>query len=202
MPKRKGLKQKSLLDFVEKSSPTLPSKAKSPSPTRFDPKGKGKAPAKRRVPYIASEDEEENGSEGGGSTSSDVGAIGFEPKAAAVSSTSDNESITHSPRKPASTPRKIRKRRAGSIPGSPISIDSDSPEPVGVPVFRKGGATVGKRKHAALQDSSEEENDDIQPRRRKLVKGVRPPTPEEDSADLLEEVDSNSECYILYSMSN
>ncbi|KAI0093919.1 hypothetical protein BDY19DRAFT_1045155 [Irpex rosettiformis] len=193
MPRsRKPLKQKSLLDFVEPSSPSRPARVESgPSRTRRTVKGKGKPPTVvSSSPRMSGE---ESGSKGSGTTSSDVGAIGFESKA-----TSDDEDVVQSPRRPILPPRKARKRRAKSVERSSISINSDSEgaEPVGVPVVwkKKGRPTSHKRKLTMVKDSDEEEDDDEpQPRRRKLVKGVRPPSPGENTSDLLEEVDSNTE---------
>ncbi|KAI0818744.1 hypothetical protein BC629DRAFT_1463896 [Irpex lacteus] len=190
MPKaRATLKQKTLHDFVEASSPTHRNRTEAeadPSsspvqraPRRRNAKAKGKAPLK---PKFASSpprrNDEGSGPDGGGSTSSDVGAIGFEPKVIAVSSSSDEEDLVTSPR--SLLPRRERLAIAAeSAEGSPIAIESDSdgPQHVGVPVTRnKNGSATDKRRHNAIQDT---------------VKGVRPPTPEEHDSDLLEEVDSN-----------
>ena len=101
MPKsRKPLKQKTLLEFIETSSPTRrgqvesgpPSSSPVGRPTRRKAKGKGKALAKRKIasPSLLKNDDE-SGSDGNGSTSSDVGAIGFERKVITVSSSEGSE---------------------------------------------------------------------------------------------------------------
>lgn len=97
---------------------------------------------------------------------SDVGAIHFEPEVVEIS---DED---HSPRRP-----KKRKSLVGAhaIPVRTIS-DESLEETIGVPRYRKG-----KNKNKVVLDSE----DDTRPRKRKLVKGIRPPTPEEDD-DLLE----------------
>lgn len=97
-------------------------------------------------------------------TDSDVGAIRFEPEVVEIS---DED---HSPRRP-----KRRKSLAGAhaIPTRTIS-DESLEETIGVPRHRKG-------KNKVVLDS----DDDIRPCKRKLVKGIRPPTPEEDD-DILE----------------
>lgn len=213
MPKaRATLKQKTLHDFVETSSPTHRGRTEAeaaPSsspvqraPRRRNAKAKGKAPLKPKFALSPPRrNDEGSGSDGGGSTSSDVGAIGFEPKVIAVSSSSDEEDLVTSPRRPLASQRKARNRLAESAEGSPIAIESDSdgPQHVGVPVTRnKNGSATDKRRHNAIQDSDEDEDEEPQPRRRKLVKGVRPPTPEEHDSDLLEEVDSNSELFVYH----
>lgn len=187
--------QKSLLNFFETSSPLRGQAESGPSgptksPTRIGGKAKGKMPAKgSRGAYRLQSDEDD--SEGDGSTSSDVGAIGFEPEVITVSSSSEEDAILPSPRKSARSQRKIKKRRADSEErdSAVAESDSDGPEHIGVPViWRKAGTvTVDKRKRAVIQDS---DDDELQPRRRKLVKGIRPPTPEEEN--LLDELDSDS----------
>ena len=68
--------------------------------------------------------------------------------------------------------------------------DSDK-EDIKEPIIQKG-KTV-KRKQATLTSSEDEEP---QPRRKKLIKGVRPPTPEAN--DLREEVDEHRAFNVYY----
>ncbi|KIL00117.1 hypothetical protein PAXRUDRAFT_821997 [Paxillus rubicundulus Ve08.2h10] len=106
-----------------------------------------------------------------GSEDSDVGAIHFDPE---ILDVSDED---QSPRRP--------KRRKSivvvdTVPEHELSDDSLE-ENIKVSVRWKGK----KGKAKTIYDSEE----DVQPRRRKLIKGVRPPTPEEQS--VLDEVDEN-----------
>lgn len=96
-------------------------------------------------------------------TDSDVAAIRFEPK---LVDTSDQEP---SPRRP-----KWRKSLAGAhtIPTLAAS-DNSLEETTSVPRHRKA-------KNNVVLDSE----DDTRPRKRKLIKGVRPPTPEEEDDDM------------------
>ncbi|KIJ17435.1 hypothetical protein PAXINDRAFT_10268 [Paxillus involutus ATCC 200175] len=106
-----------------------------------------------------------------GSEDSDVGAIHFEPE---IMDISDED---QSPRRPK---RKKSIVVTDTIPERELSDDSLE-ENIKMPVRWKGK----KGKAKAIHDSEE----DAQPRRRKLIKGVRPPTPQEDS--VLDEVDEN-----------
>ncbi|EKM55579.1 uncharacterized protein PHACADRAFT_256297 [Phanerochaete carnosa HHB-10118-sp] len=182
----KGLKQKSLSGYFGSSSPPRPdsasSRAKASPPSRTA-KRKRPALSKRRAPESDPPSENDNGS-----TSSDVGGIAFEPQVIVVSS--DGEDVNDSPKRPAATQRKVRKRRAESVEKLPVTVSSESEDTVGVPVNWKGKAKApnprSKRKRAVLDSDSDE---DPQPRKSKLVKGVRPPTPETGDEDLLEEVE-------------
>lgn len=183
-PKR--LKQKSLLGYLEPSSPTQPEagSSKKASPQR--------SPTKRRVASqrrVTAVDSDPPSDGKGGSSSSDVGGIGFEPQVVEVSS--DEGSAKDSPRRPTATQRRTRKRRADSAERTPVVISSESEgENIGVPVTwkHKANDTKGKRKRTVLDSDSEE----TQPRKSKLIKGVRPSTPDNDDEDLLEEVDERS----------
>lgn len=195
---RTSLKQRTLLGFFQPGSSQAAQAANAGSP-----EGKMTAPAKRtrstnkdrlgatkkcrKVLLLQSSDSEQP-DEDGGSESSDVGAIGFEETS--VSSRAEEDDNILSPKRPHVSPRKVHKMRAVSVENSSAVEGSDGePEVVGVPVFRKKkGRIVGRpsRKSTVIRSSDEEEP---RPKRRKLVKGVRPATPEED---LLDEVDSDS----------
>lgn len=186
-------KQRSLLGYFESSSPSRPEASSSKKPRlSLSPKiakRKRSAPTKRRAV------ESDPPSDDGGSTSSDVGGIAFEPQVVEISS--DEEDAEVSPKQPTATQRKTRKRRAESAERTPVIVSSDSGEErIGVPITWKGKAKAkaqdpkGKRKRAVLDSDSDE---DPQPRKSKLVKGARPPTPETDDEDLLQEVEEERE---------
>lgn len=121
------------------------------------------------------------------SDNSDVGDIRFEPD---VVESDDKEEA--SPRRPRTKKRKTRLAGSGSSEEQKTTaLDSDNEEVVGIPVTWKSRKEKGKGKRIITIDDSEEEEVE-QPRRRKLVRGIRPPTPEEDEADLLDEVDEHS----------
>ena len=185
-PKR--LKQKSLLGFFEPSSPTQPeaSSSKKAQPRKSPAAKRRAAPSQRRRAAVESDPPSDGDS---GSTSSDVGGIDFEPQIIEVSS--DEDAPEKSPRRPTATQRKTRKLRADSVERTPVVISSSGEEEnIGVPVVwkHKTADKKSKRKRTVLDSESEE----APPRKSKLVKGVRPPTPEEDDADLLQEVDERS----------
>ncbi|KAF9815309.1 hypothetical protein IEO21_04672 [Rhodonia placenta] len=120
------------------------------------------------------------------SDNSDVGDIRFEPD---VVESDDKEEA--SPRRPRTKKRKTRLAGSGSSEEQKTTaLDSDNEEVVGIPVTWKSRKEKGKGKRIITIDDSEEEEVE-QPRRRKLVRGIRPPTPEEDEADLLDEVDEH-----------
>ena len=98
-------------------------------------------------------------------TDSDVGAIRFEPEAIEIS---DED---HSPRRPKQSKSLVG---AHAIPRRTTS-DESLEETLAVPRNRKG-------KNKVVLDS----DDDARPRKRKLIKGIRPPTPEEDDNDIFE----------------
>lgn len=187
------LKQKSLLGYFEPSSPTQPAASSSPkSPVQ----SKNKSPKRRRPPQarrraVHSDSDPPSGDESG-STSSDVGGIAFEPEVVEVSS--DEKDVEESPRRPA-TQRKLRKTRAESVERAPVTVSSDDEDEdeeakIGVPpTWRDRRRDVkGKRKRAVLDSDS----DGPSPRKSKLIKGVRPPTPDAEDEDLLEELDEES----------
>lgn len=180
MPKR--LKQKSLLGFFEPSSPTQSEPGSSRNSQSQKSPTIRRAPRRRRA-AVESDPPSDGDS---GSTSSDVGGIGFEPQVIEVSS--DEDEPEKSPRRPTATQRKTRKLRADSVERTPVVIsDSGEEDNIGVPVVwkHKAADTKGKRKRTVLDSDSE----GAVPRKSKLVKGVRPPTPDENDEDLLQEVD-------------
>ncbi|KAI0721002.1 hypothetical protein C8T65DRAFT_631903 [Cerioporus squamosus] len=116
------------------------------------------------------------------SQSSDPGAIHFEREVVQVSSSEDEEG--RAPR-PSQTNRRKRLRRAHSD-------DSASPQPAPdeeQEVYVRKGKRPAKKTSAVLVLDSDEAEDAQPVKKRKLVKGERPPTPENDEADLLDEVD-------------
>ncbi|KAH9951251.1 hypothetical protein B0H21DRAFT_271900 [Amylocystis lapponica] len=122
-----------------------------------------------------------------GSQSSDAGAIQFERNSKVIDLTDEDEQP--SPRPSPAKRRNTRRTRADSDEDADV-IEISSPTPdreVLGAVSSKGSKGKGKAK-AVVDDSDEEE---VQPRRRRLVRGVRPPSPEEDEADILEEVDEH-----------
>ena len=196
----KVLKQQNLLGFFQQGSGRAP-----PSGSRSsEGEGSRTVPAKRsrqshkehgetprgsrkaaRLEYSGSEQPDQDA----GSESSDVAAIGFEETEASADSVVEEDDLVLSPKKPPASPRKVRRMRADSIEALSITEESDGePEVIGVPVFRKKGNAVAKPRRNTIVSSSDE--DRPHSKKRKLVKGVRPPTPEED---LLDEVDSDSE---------
>jgi hypothetical protein len=180
-PKR--LKQKSLLGYFEQSSPprpeTTPSRrAPQPSPTR-----------KRASVKVRAQESDPLSERESGNTSSDVGGIDFEKEVVEISSEEDDKD--DSPRRPKATQRKTRQRRVDSAEGTPdMSSSADEEKEIGVPVTWKGilKDTKGKRKRTVLDSDSE----DLPRHKPKLIKGERPPTPEEKDEDLINEVDEES----------
>ncbi|KAH0830589.1 hypothetical protein J3R83DRAFT_2044 [Lanmaoa asiatica] len=148
-------KQQTLFGFLGSSPPS--------SPSDLFPKSPSPGPSKRKrtgkisSPLSSYSDKAQD-------TDSDVGAIHFEPE---VIDISDED---HSPRRP-----KKRKSLVGAhaIPIRTVS-DESLEETIRVPQYRRG-------KNKVVLDSE----DDTRPRKRKLIKGIRPPTPEEDD-DILE----------------
>ncbi|CCM02373.1 uncharacterized protein FIBRA_04468 [Fibroporia radiculosa] len=117
------------------------------------------------------------------SQSSDTGAIHFEQQVTEISS--DEDSQKQSPRRPVSKKRKVTARRADSDDEDVAPVASEE-EVKGIPVVWKARKTGVKRSQVVVSDSSEEQGS--KHRRRKFVKGIRPPSPEEN---LLNEVDED-----------
>lgn len=192
-PKR--LEQKSLDTFFSRSS----SPAASISPTVSPPRPKVVTHAKRattttvrkrgKAQRIPSDNEGIPSGEDDGSSSSDPSKIRFERQVITVSS-SDEEIALSSPRVPTRSQAKKRKQLTGSGEDDDngiVTVSSSDEDHIGVPVRWKGKATQTKRSRQVVDSDEEEE---LPARRRKLVKGIRPPTPEEE--DILAEVDENS----------
>lgn len=166
----KKMKQAYLHDFLYPSSPPPIS---PPTPKKRLVKRKHKV-----IPLDsdASEDLEQD---------SDVGAIKFEPEVISVDASDEDDD---SPRRPSST-RRFKKSLVITDNQPDVASSDDSMEDrIGIPTVWRG-SKKGKRKRNAMADS----DDDSQPRRRKLVKGARPPSPE---GDVIDEVDEN---YIIES---
>ena len=123
-----------------------------------------------------------------GSQSSDAGAIHFEPRVLTISSSEDEGDLP--PRPTFSSRGKKRTKRAHSIESA------SAPSSVGEKeLYVRKGKRAAKKAAAAVLDSDEEE--ELRPlKKRKLVKGERPLTPEED--DLMDEVDEHSMSFSFY----
>lgn len=151
-------------------SPARPSKRTKRRRTRNESKDTETMPGTSSVP--ANDDDD--------SQSSDAGAIHFEREVVEVSSGEDEED--RAPR-PSQASRRKRVKRAHSD-------DSVSPQPASgeeePEIYVRKGKRPAKVTSTVL-DSDEEEEPSV--KKRKLVKGERPPTPEEDAVDLLDEVD-------------
>lgn len=127
-------------------------------------------------------------SEDEGASTSDPGKIHFEPRSPSAFDTDEDETKS-SPRKPTLSQQYKRKRMVESdAEGAIVGLDSDSnDEMIGVPFVWKGKAKDTGKKRRVIQSDSDEER----PRKKKLIKGVRPPTPE---PDMMDEVDESSKC--------
>lgn len=202
--------QTSLADFLQSEAgpkrvaaraPSLEPPSSSPGAENVAPKAtltkrplttskqRGRATARR----VIESDGEQYGASG--SESSDLAAIGFVEET--DSSVPPEDEISCSPKRPSVSPRKIRRMRAGSIERGHATEDSDgAPEVVGIPVFRKKSRAkhISGKPQTQVSLLAESEDDEPPVKRRKLVRGVRPPTPEEDPLD---EVESDSQCCAL-----
>ncbi|KAG2157136.1 hypothetical protein DEU56DRAFT_763238 [Suillus clintonianus] len=159
-PSPKKMKQRTLADCLFPSSPPPSS---PPAPVK-------KRQAKRKPKIIAIDSDESDDV----AQDSDVGAIKFEPEVIDISDQDD------SPRRPTSKRRKKSLVITDNFPVAAASDDSLE-DHIGIPTRWKGNKK-GKRK--AIADS----DDESQPRKRKLVKGARPPSPE---GSVIDEVDEN-----------
>ncbi|KAG1878062.1 hypothetical protein DFJ58DRAFT_712696 [Suillus subalutaceus] len=152
------MKQRTLGDFLFPSSPAPIS---PPAP-----------PAKRKHKAIALDSDTSDDL----AQDSDVGAIKFEPEVIDVSDEGD------SPRRPST--RRLKKSLVVTDSLPDVAASDDSLEDhIGIPMRWKG-SNKGKKKRKAIADS----DDESQPRKRKLVKGARPPSPE---GSVIDEVDEN-----------
>jgi hypothetical protein len=170
-PSPKKMKQKTLGDFLLPSSPAPIS---PPAPVR-------KKQAKQKHKNIALDSDTSDDL----AQDSDVGAIKFEPEVIDVSDEDD------SPRRPST--RRLKKSLV--VTDSLLDViasDSSLEDRIGIPLRWKG-SNKGKNKRKAIADS----DDENQPRKRKLVKGARPPSPE---GNVIDEVDENGELYLRSSL--
>ncbi|KAH9901023.1 hypothetical protein C8Q73DRAFT_635928 [Cubamyces lactineus] len=179
-PKR--LAQKKLDSFFA-SSPAPSSSAHQSSPARSTRASK----QRRKKDASSSEEPNPHGrsaqivEEEDGSQSSDAGAIRFEQPVIEVTTSSDEDDVA--PRPSTSSRGKKRAQRAhsdDSVSPDPVPADEDMDDVV----FVRRGKRAMKR--SAIFESDEDED---RPRKRKLIKGERPSTPDGDGVDLLDEVD-------------
>lgn len=120
-----------------------------------------------------------------GSQSSDAGAIRFEAPVVEITSSESEKDIA--PRPSNTQKGKKRVRRAHSDESaSPVVSDAEGD---GKGVCVRKGKRSARKKAVAVLDSDEE---DVQPRRRKLIKGERPSSPVVEVVDLLDEVEEES----------
>lgn len=167
----KKMKQKTLGDFLLTSSPPPIS---PPAPVK-------KRQVKQEHKVIALDSDTCDDLE----QDSDVGAIKFEPQVIDVSDEDD------SPRRPSARRFKKSFVVTDSLPDMAASDDSLE-DHIGIPIAWKG-SKKGKRKRKAIADS----DDESQPRKRKLIKGARPPSPE---GSVIDEVDENGKHCLLSSL--
>ncbi|KAG2111588.1 uncharacterized protein F5147DRAFT_685863 [Suillus discolor] len=160
-PKR--MKQKTLGDFLFPSSPPPIS---PPAPVK-------KRQVKQKHKVIALDSDTCDDLE----QDSDVGAIKFEPQVIDVSDEDD------SPRRPSARRFKKSLVVTDSLPDVAAS-DNSLEDHIGIPIAWKGSKNGKRKKRKAIADS----DDESQPRKRKLIKGARPPSPE---GSVIDEVDEN-----------
>lgn len=160
------------------------SSASYPSPPKLGASSSRRRTRKGRAD--SSNDENERGRSR--ASSSDVAAIAFEPEVISLSDTEDE--LKQSPRRPATQRRLMKRKRADNSQDERDSGSDSLPEVISAPIVwkRKGKAKPGKQKHVVVQDSDSVE--EVVPKRRKLFRRERPPTPVE--SDLMEEVDEDS----------
>ena len=116
--------------------------------------------------------------ESASSDDSDVAGIKFEPE---IFDLSEEDS---SPRRPKANGTSPSRRIVGS------DDDEDSELNLRSMKRAKKNKKLGKRKQVIEESESEEE---VQPKKRKFMRGVRPPSPEEDDVDILDEVEEHRE---------
>ncbi|KAL1944526.1 hypothetical protein VTO73DRAFT_2956 [Trametes versicolor] len=179
-PKKRG---QSKLDTFFPSSPTHSTGATQHS----SPVRPTRTRKRRRVGKDSSEEDNVPGPSGiveedEGSQSSDAGAIRFEVPVVEITSSESEKDVA--PRPSNTQKGKKRVRRAHSDESaSPIVSDAEGE---GKGVYVRKGKRAAKKKAVAVLDSDEEE---VQPRRRKLIKGERPSSPVVEDVDLLDEVE-------------
>lgn len=173
----KPLKQQTLTSFLPSSpqrGPPSPTNSKS---RKLPISSQRTASARKPVPVPVDNNEDSDGD------TSDVDAIQFEPD---VIELSDEDA---SPRRPTTQRRGVPATQARGLKldddsGDLFSTRSDS----SISESRKK-VRLGKRKQVVELSESEEEA--VQPRRRKLIKGTRPPSVDSDGEDLMEEVEEH-----------
>lgn len=169
----KKMKQKYLRDFLFPSSPPPIS---PPAPVK-------KRQVKRKHKVIALDSDASDDL----AQDSDVGAIKFEPEVIPVDASDEDDS----PRRPST--RRLKKSLVVTDNQPDVTSSDDLLEDrTGIPMGWKG-SKKGKRKRNAIAES----DDESQPRRRKLVKGARPPSPE---GSVIDEVDENGKLHLFSSL--
>lgn len=121
------------------------------------------------------------------SADSDVGAIKFEPKPSVQKDTDEDESPPRSTRKK----RRIQPVRIDS--GTESAVEEGNVKDDDVFSMPRTRLSKGKGKQVHSTDS---EQDALPRRRRKLVKGQRPLTPEED--DIANEVEEKRKSCLVH----
>lgn len=181
---KQKLRQDTLDTFVGSSSPIpADTHAKTPSPARKIRQARTTTLPSRDRQDRSQAKADTNNDPDEGSESSDVAAIHFEPQVIDLTEEEDEPA----PVRPIAQKRKTRIRRAGSEEHSVSSQEAA----VGVPVIWKGRKASGKRR--LLVSTDDEDKSEPRYKQRKLIKGVRPPSPEADELGLMDEVDENSE---------
>ncbi|KAI0928526.1 hypothetical protein AcW1_005745 [Taiwanofungus camphoratus] len=179
---KQKLRQDTLDTFVGSSSPIpADTHAKTPSPARKIRQARTTTLPSRDRQDRSQAKADTNNDPDEGSESSDVAAIHFEPQVIDLTEEEDEPA----PVRPIAQKRKTRIRRAGSEEHSVSSQEAA----VGVPVIWKGRKASGKRR--LLVSTDDEDKSEPRYKQRKLIKGVRPPSPEADELGLMDEVDEN-----------
>lgn len=181
---RQTLKQTTLLDHLGRSSspptssperPLLIPTASPPTSSPVAPKRKSQSTSSRGLAQI-------NSGQVRSDSESDVEAIQFEPRAPIP----DEDAPDESPRRP----RKKQRRTALG------DAENDSEEEISSLPRRRSKSRINRTRRAVPSsgDDGQESEAESQkkPRRGKLVKGIRPPTPEEPD-DLMAGLDEDSE---------
>ncbi|KZP19459.1 hypothetical protein FIBSPDRAFT_827984 [Athelia psychrophila] len=173
----KPLKQQTLTSFLPSSpqrGPPSPTNSKS---RKLPISSQRTASARKPVPVPVDNNEDSDGD------TSDVDAIQFEPD---VIELSDEDA---SPRRPTTQRRGVPATQARGLKLDDDSGDLFSTRSDGSISESRKKVRLGKRKQVVELSESEEEA--VQPRRRKLIKGTRPPSVDSDGEDLMEEVEEH-----------